>query len=86
MVRKMGEVYEPVFMPLKGGNDYGHIKYFRYRENQGSQSCGSFINAIEESEKAKKTMPVVRLDSRMATREDSVRLYEMRKKQRKVSD
>ena len=46
----------------------------------------SFMNAIEESEKAKKTMPVVRLDSRMATREDSVRLYEMRKKQRKVSD
>ena len=46
----------------------------------------SFMNAIEESEKAKASIPFVRCDSRMATREDSARLREMRKQNKRVAD
>ena len=43
-----------------------------------SKTAESFIHAIEESEKAKETVPAKKIDSRMATREDSAKLREMR--------
>ena len=44
----------------------------------------ALINAIEESEKAKIIVPVVHIESRIATKEDSARLREMRMKQRRL--
>ncbi len=43
----------------------------------------AFMDAIEESEQAKKTLPSVSVDSRMATKEDAEMLREMRMKQRR---
>ena len=42
----------------------------------------ALINAIEESEKAKNMAPVSYIESRIATKEDSARLREMRMKEK----
>lgn len=42
----------------------------------------AFINAIEESENASKVTSAPKRSVRMATKEDTIRLHEMRKKRR----
>lgn len=44
----------------------------------------AFVRAVEESERLSKTLPVSNVETRMATKEDRLRLYEMRKKQREM--
>ena len=51
-----------------------------------SKVAESFVDAIEESERANREIPVIHIDSRMATREDSARLHEMRARQRRVAN
>ena len=46
-----------------------------------SKTAESLILAIEESEKVKSTVPVMKNNSRMATKEDSARLRKIRMQQ-----
>ena len=51
-----------------------------------SKTAESFIRAIEESEKAKEIVPAIKINSRIATREDSAKLREMRMRQMQVGN
>jgi hypothetical protein len=49
-----------------------------------SKVADAFINAIEESKRVESMIPASAFNARMATREDSVRLREIRLNNRKV--
>ena len=44
-----------------------------------AREAEAFVRAVEESERLSKTIPVSSVETRMATKEDRLRLYEMRK-------
>lgn len=51
-----------------------------------SKVADAFINAIEESKRVESMIPASAFNARMATREDSVRLREIRLNNRKVAN